>query len=257
DLDLALHVPVDDLRHVSAAARATERRALPGAASDQLERTGRDLLASARNADDDRLAPAAMRAFERLTHDLHIAGAVEGVVGATDLVRAALRHVDDVLDDVAVDLGRVDEMGHAEALAPFLLRVVDVDADDHVGTGKLEALDHVEADSTEAEHGSRCADLDLGRVDDGTDAGRHAAADVADLVERRVRIDLRDRDLGQDREVREGRATHVVEDLVLADREAAGAVGHQALTLRGADCGAQVRLAAEAGRALAAFRRVE
>src|ERR1044072_525470 len=31
DVDLALHVPVDDLRHVGAAARATERRALPPA----------------------------------------------------------------------------------------------------------------------------------------------------------------------------------------------------------------------------------
>ena len=33
------------------------------------------------------------------------------------------------------------------------------------------------------------ADLDLGRVDDGADAGGDAAADVADLVERRVLAD--------------------------------------------------------------------
>ena len=32
DVDLALHVPVDDLRHVGAPARAAERRALPDAA---------------------------------------------------------------------------------------------------------------------------------------------------------------------------------------------------------------------------------
>jgi hypothetical protein len=62
DLDLALHVPVDDLRHVGAAARAAEGGAHPVAAGDQLERTGGDFLAGAGDADDDRLAPAAMRA---------------------------------------------------------------------------------------------------------------------------------------------------------------------------------------------------
>jgi hypothetical protein len=77
-------------------------------------------------------------------------------------------------------------MGHAEALAPGLLVVVDVDADDHVGAGKLQALDDVEADAAEAEDDGGRADLDLGGVDDRADAGRDAAADVADLVEGRV-----------------------------------------------------------------------
>ena len=45
DLDLAVHVPVDDLRHVGAARGAAERGALPDAAGDQLERPGGDLLA--------------------------------------------------------------------------------------------------------------------------------------------------------------------------------------------------------------------
>ena len=43
-------------------------------------------------------------------------------------------------------------MRHAEALAPFLLGSVEVDADDHVGAGQLSALDDVEADAAEAEH---------------------------------------------------------------------------------------------------------
>src|SRR5678815_4259426 len=42
DVDLALHVPVDDLRYVGAAARAAERSALPDAARHQLERTRLD-----------------------------------------------------------------------------------------------------------------------------------------------------------------------------------------------------------------------
>ena len=48
DVDLAVHVPVDDLRHVGAAARAAEGGALPDAAGDELERPRRDLLARRR-----------------------------------------------------------------------------------------------------------------------------------------------------------------------------------------------------------------
>ena len=40
-------------------------------------------------------------------------------------------------------------------------------------------------------------------------------------------------------------------------RKARGAVGHQALALRGADRGAEIGLARQAGRALPAFRRVQ
>src|SRR4030095_3031187 len=36
DVDLAVHVPVDDLRHIGATARATERGAFPHAPGDQL-----------------------------------------------------------------------------------------------------------------------------------------------------------------------------------------------------------------------------
>ena len=157
----------------------------------------------------------------------------------------------------AAGLLGVDEVGHAEALAPRLLVVVDVDADDHVGAGELQALDDVEADAAEPEHDRLGAGLHLGGVEDGADAGGHAAADVADLVERRVLADLGDRDLRQHGVVGEGRGAHVVEQLLAAEREARGAVRHHALALGGADGGAQVGLAREAGRALPAFRRVE
>src|SRR4051812_50123354 len=56
DVDPALHVPVDDLRHVGAPACAAERRALPDAAGDELERTRLDLLPRTRHADDHRHA---------------------------------------------------------------------------------------------------------------------------------------------------------------------------------------------------------
>src|SRR5262249_12543792 len=83
--------------------RAAEGRALPDAAGDQLKWAGCDLRAGRRDADDDGLAPAAMAGFERLAHHRDVAGAVEGIVGATDLIGAALRHVDEVRDQIAAD----------------------------------------------------------------------------------------------------------------------------------------------------------
>jgi hypothetical protein len=81
--------------------------------------------------------PMTMRCFQRLAHDFCVAGAIERVVGAADLVGAALGHVDEIGDDVAVDLLRIDEVSHSKAFAPFLPVIVQVDADDHVGAGEL------------------------------------------------------------------------------------------------------------------------
>ena len=134
-------------------------------------------------------------------------------------------------------------MRHAEALAPRLLVVVEVDADDHVGAGELQPLNDVEADATEAEDGGRCALFHFCRVKDSADAGRNPAADVADLVEGRGRIDLGHGNLREHGEIRESRAAHIVMDLVLADREPAGSVRHEPLPLRGADRGAEIGLA--------------
>ncbi len=148
-------------------------------------------------------------------------------------------------------------MRHAETLAPAFLVGVDIDADDHVGAGEPQALDDVEADAAEPEHDRGRADLDLGGVDDGADAGRDPAADVADLVEGRGRIDLGHGDFRQHGEIGEGRTAHVVEDRLLADGEAARAVGHQALPLGGADRRAEIGLAGQARGTLPAFGRVE
>jgi hypothetical protein len=63
--------------------------------------------------------------------------------------------------------------------------------------------------------------------------------------------------LGQDGEIGEGRAAHIVMQHLAAERESRAAVRHQALALGGADGGAQVGLARETRRALPAFRRVE
>src|SRR5262245_1738172 len=75
DPDLSVHVPVNDLRHVGATARAAESSSLPHPPGDELERACLDLLPCAGDADDHRDAPAAMAALERLTHQVDVADA--------------------------------------------------------------------------------------------------------------------------------------------------------------------------------------
>src|SRR5688572_7356020 len=72
DVDLLVHVPVDDLRHVGAAACATESRALPHPPRHQLERACLDFLAGAGHTDDHRYAPAAVAAFQCLAHEIDV-----------------------------------------------------------------------------------------------------------------------------------------------------------------------------------------
>ena len=76
-----------------------------------------------------------------------VAGAVEGVVGA------AVGEPDEMLDDVAADLGRVDEMRHAEARGP-IPRLESLMSTPTILSAPtiLRALDDVEPDAAESEH---------------------------------------------------------------------------------------------------------
>src|SRR6267143_1874130 len=251
DVDLALHVPVDDFRYVAPALGAAERGALPYAAGDELERARPDLLARARDADDHRHPPALVAALERLAHHLDVADAFEAVVGA------ALGQVHQVRDQVLAGFLGIDEMRHAELLGEVLSRRIEIHADDHVCAGEARALHDVEPDAAETEYHHVGARLDLGGVDHRADAGGHAAADVAHLVERGVFADLGQRDLGHHGVVGKSRSAHVVEQLLAPEREAAAAVGHHALPLRGTYRLAQIGLAAQAVFALPALRGVE
>jgi hypothetical protein len=73
-------------------------------------------------------------------------------------------------------------MGHAEALAPSFLELL-MSTPTICRRRPASPLDDVEADAAEAEHDRGGAGLHLGGVDHRADAGGHAAADVADLVE--------------------------------------------------------------------------
>src|SRR5690606_30039951 len=144
-VDLALHVPVHDFRHVGPALGAAECGAAPDAAGDELERPRADFRSRRGHADDDALAPALVAALQRLTHHIDIADAFEAVVGP------ALRQADQIGYQVALHLLRVDEMRHAELLGHGAAAGIEVDADDHVGAGDAQTLNDVEADAAQPE----------------------------------------------------------------------------------------------------------
>src|SRR5476649_1518686 len=250
DIDLAFHVPVHDLRHIGTSARTAERRALPFTARDQLERARADLFARRCHADDERLTPALVRAFQRLAHHLRVADTFERIV------RAAIGELNDVVDHIR-HFVRVDEMRHAELLRELYAARVDIDAYDLVGPDHLRALDHVQANATQPEHHHVRTGLDLRRIHDRTYARRHATTDVANLVEGRIFTDLRHGDFRHDDVVRKRRCTHVMEQRLAADREARRGIRHQAAALCRADGLAQISLARQAELALAALGRIE
>src|SRR5271155_1610802 len=112
-----------------------------------------------------------MAALQRRAHQSDIADTFERVVGAADLIGAALGQIDEVRNEIAANVFRIDEMRHAEALAPRLLVRIEIDADDHVGADEAEPLDHIEPDTAKTEDDALGAGLDLRGIDDRADAG--------------------------------------------------------------------------------------
>src|SRR5579862_4246384 len=82
DVDLVVHIPIDDPRNIGPPPRPAESSSLPDPTRHQLERPRLDLLPRAGDADDDGNAPTAVTTFERLSHYIDIADAFEAVVGA-------------------------------------------------------------------------------------------------------------------------------------------------------------------------------
>ena len=94
-----------------------------------------------------------------------------------------------------------------------------------------------------------------GGVERRADPGREAARERRAAVERRLRAHLRERDLGHDGVLREGRGAHEVPQRLAAARQARRPVGEVAEPLLVADRDAAVRPRAAAVNALAALRR--
>ena len=147
-----------------------------------------------------------MRAFERLAHHRRVADTFKGIIGT------AAGQLDKMPDKIIAMPGGVDEMRHAEPLAPFLLAVIQVDADNHVGTDHAKTLDDIQPDAAKPEDNGVASRLGLRGVDHRANTGGDAAADIADLVERGVLVDLGQGDFRKHGEIRKGRGAHVMQD---------------------------------------------
>ena len=191
-----------------------------------------------------------MAAFQRLTHHIGIARTVEGIICAT------IGEFNNRRDDV-FGFFRVDEMSHPEFLTPLFLGVVDVDPNNHVGASHLRPLNDIEPDAAQPEYDNVIADLHFGGVCDRAHTGCDPTTDIASLVEGGVCADLCYGDFRQNREIRKGRAAHIMINGLSLIGEPARSIRHQALALRRADRGTEIGLAGEAGFTLATFRRVE
>src|SRR5665213_400511 len=191
DIDLLVHVPVDNARHLGTATDTAECRAFPDAPGDELERPGADFLAGAGDANNHRYAPATMRALERLTHEVDITHALEAVIGPT------VGECNQVRDEVTSNFLGIDEVRHAELVRERLSFRVDVDTNDLVRANHMRALNHIQSDTAQAKYHDVGPGFDLRSVQNHADAGRNPAADVTDLLKRGVLADLGKRNLRQ------------------------------------------------------------
>src|ERR1700682_3914183 len=204
DVDLAVHIPVDYLRHLRASAHAAECSPLPDASGHQLKRSSADFLSRSGHTDDDRYAPAAMATFQRLAHQIHVADTFETII------RAAVSERHQVRDQIAFHLFRIHEMGQAEFLSQGLTPRIQIHAYDFVGANHACALDDVEADPAQTEYHHIGSRLYFGCVGHRANPGGHAATDVTHLVERGILPDFRQCNLRQHRKIRERGTSHVV-----------------------------------------------
>ena len=186
-------------------ARFSSHRKGWGAGEVKIHTPSADFLASCCNPDDDTLSPTLMAGFERRPHHAHIARAVESVVAAS------IRHLDQVLlDALAAELGRVDEVGRAEFLAPGLFVVIDIHDYNLSGAILHGALHDRETDASGAKDCDVRALFYIRSHHCGPVAGGDAAAEQARAVHWRFGSDGYNGNVGNDGVLGEGRRAHEV-----------------------------------------------
>lgn len=133
--------------------------------------SGGDFLAGGSDTDDDTLAPSLLAGFKSSTHDTNVASAVESVV------TPAVCHLDELLLDALVtELGRVDEVGSPELLAPFFLGVIHIDVNNHRGLVLNSTLDHGKSDTSGTENSDTGVGLNISGHNGGTVTGGDTAS---------------------------------------------------------------------------------
>ena len=113
---------------------------------------------------------------------------------------------------ITIDVAWVDEVGHAEFLAPLTLVAVHVNADEHGRSYQLESLQDIEADTAKIEYDKIRTWYYFCSFHHGAHAGRNSTSDVANFVERCVLAVFRERNFWHNGIIGEIRRTHVVVD---------------------------------------------
>lgn len=207
-----------------------------------------NLLASCCDSDDDALSPALVAGLECRSHHTYIARAVEGVVAAS------VRHLNQVLlDAFTAELGRVDEVGRAELLAPGLLAIIDIHDDDLFSAVLYSALDDRETYASSAKDCNVRALLYIRSHHCGPVTGGDTAAEQAGTVHWRLGSDRYNGNVGNDGVLGEGGGAHEMQQLFALALEARCSVGHDTFALGSSDLAAKVRLAGFAEFAFAAL----
>ena len=164
-----------------------------------------DLLASGCDSDDNTLSPALVAGFECCPHHTDIARAVEGVVAAS------IRHLNEVLLDAFVaKLGRVDEVGRAELLAPGFLAIIDIHDYDLSSPILHSALNDGETNTSCAKDRNVRALLYVRSYHCSPVTGCDTAAKQTGTVHWSFRSDSYDGYIGNDRVSGESRGAHEV-----------------------------------------------
>ncbi len=251
DFDLAVHVPIDDLRNIGATFSTAKRAAFPHPAGDKLEGSSGDFLAGSRHTNDDRFAPAFMTTLQCLAHHRDVARAIKAVVGT------AACEVHEIRDNLFAYFFGIHKVRHAKRLGHLALAWVDVHAHDHVGTSDACALHDVESNAAKTKNDHVVTRPNIGRIKDSTDTCGHAAADVTNLIEGRILTNLGERNLRNHGVIGKGARAHVMEDRFAVDRKTARAIGHEALALSRTNRLAEIGLARRAVAALATLGSVE
>src|ERR1700683_182589 len=136
-----------------------------------------------------------------------------GVTGAVEAeISPAVCQSVEARDQIASNSLRVDEIHQTKTTTPFLLGIVEINANDLVGADHAGALDNIKTNGPETEHHYAGTRRYLCGIYYRADAGRDAPANVTDLVEWRVLADFSDSNFGQYGIIRKCGAPHEVVD---------------------------------------------
>ncbi len=159
--------------------------------------------------------------------------------------------------DHIVHFSRVDKVGHAKLFAQRGAGWVEVDTNNARGAHHFSALNYIETDTTQTKYSHCGTGLYLHGEGNCANASGYTTADIANLVEGRIFAHLGQTDLWQHCVVGERGATHIVQYGLAFKRESAGAVGHYALPLSGANCLTEVGFGVEAEITFTTFRCIQ